>query len=145
MFIAACLDVIILKDTILFVFREGKILPVETPGSGCCRYLTVDWINKVMVKAYKSNLSSNDLYELSDRDEACFNAERFQRLWEEEVNEAKANKNGARQPSLSKCVWKFARTRMILSAILITLSVVLQFIAPVNSTIICQYYLYLFY
>ena len=117
-----------------FLFeREGNILPVETKGSGCCRYLTVDWINTVMVKAYRTGLDSKDLFQLSNRDEGYFNAERFQRIWEEEVQESKSCKNGPRQPSLAKCVWKFSRTRLIISSIFIMLSIVLQFIAPVNE------------
>ena len=113
--------------------REGNVLPVETAGSGCCRYLTVDWINSIMIKAYRNGLSPKDLFQLSTRDEGYFNAERFQRIWEEELKEAKSCKNGPRQPSLAKCVWKFARTRLILSSIFIMLSIVLQFIAPVRS------------
>merc|ERR1719361_2322507 len=108
--------------------KEGRILPVETPGSGCCQYLSVHWMNSVMVKAYRNGLSSKDLYELSGRDEGHFNAERFQRIWEEEVRESQSGKNGIRNPSLAKCVWKFARTRLILSSILIMFSIVLQFV-----------------
>ena len=119
-----------------FYFREGNFLPVETAGSGCCRYLTVDWINSIMVKAYRNGLSAKDLFQLSNRDEGYFNAERFQRIWEEEVREAKSSKNGPRQPSLAKCVWKFSRTRLILSSIFIMLSIVLQFIAPVRKMIV---------
>ena len=86
-----------------------------------------------MIKAYRNGLSPKDLFQLSTRDEGYFNAERFQRIWEEELQEAKSCKNGPRQPSLAKCVWKFARTRLILSSIFIMLSIVLQFIAPVRS------------
>ena len=107
-------------------------MPVETPGSGCCQYLSVHWMNSVMVKAYRNGLSSKDLYELSGRDEGHFNAERFQRIWEEEVRESKSGKNGLRKPSLAKCVWKFAKTRLILSSILIMCSIVLQFVGPVS-------------
>ena len=112
-------------------------MPVETAGSGCCRYLTVDWINSIMVKAYRNGLSPRDLFQLSSRDEGCFNAERFQRIWEEELKEAKTCKNGPRQPSLAKCIWKFSRTRLILSSIFIMLSIVLQFIAPVRFVALC--------
>ena len=128
---------LILLNTSWFIIsynlREGNILPVETAGSGCCRYLTVDWINSIMVKAYRTGLSSKDLFQLSNRDEGYFNAERFQRIWEEEVHEAKYGKNGPRQPSLAKCVWKFSRTRLILSSTFIMISIVLQFIAPVRN------------
>ena len=112
-------------------------MPVETAGSGCCRYLTVDWINSIMVKAYRNGLSPRDLFQLSSRDEGCFNAERLQRIWEEELKDAKRRKNGPRQPSLAKCIWKFSRTRLILSSIFIMLSIVLQFIAPVSFVILC--------
>ena len=115
-----------------YVIREGRILPVETPGSGCCQYLSVHWMNSVMVKAYRNGLSSKDLYELSGRDEGHFNAERFQRIWEEEVSESQSGKNAPRKPSLAKCVWKFAKTRLILSSILIMCSIVLQFVGPVS-------------
>ena len=118
-------------------YREGNVLPVETAGSGCCRYLTVDWINSIMVKAYRNGLSPRDLFQLSSRDEGCFNAERLQRIWEEELKDAKTCKNGPRQPSLAKCIWKFSRTRLILSSIFIMLSIVLQFIAPVSFVILC--------
>ena len=86
-----------------------------------------------MVKAYRSGLSSKDLFQLSNRDEGYHNAERFQRIWEEELHEAKSDKNGPRPPSLAKCVWKFSRTRLILSSIFIMISIVLQFIAPVST------------
>ena len=120
-------------------------MPVETTGSGCCRYLTVDWINTVMVKAYRTGLNSKDLFQLSNKDEAHFNAERFQRIWEEEVNDAKSCKNGLKQPSLARCVWKFSRTRLILSSVFIMLSIILQFVAPVGNIlmyIIVQVQLY---
>ena len=86
----------------------------------------------MMVKAYRNGLSFKDLYELSSRDEGHFNAERFQRIWEEEIRENQSSKNGQTKPSLAKCVWKFARTRLILSSILIMFSIVLQFIGPVG-------------
>ena len=105
---------------------------METAGSGCCQYLSVHWMNSVMVKAYRNGLSSKDLYELSGRDEGHFNAERFQRIWEEEVRESQSGKNAPRKPSLAKCVWKFAKTRLILSSILIMCSIVLQFVGPVS-------------
>ena len=97
---------------------------------GCFSYLTISWMTKFMVKAYKSGLSVLDLGTVADRDQAKYNAERLQRFWDAEQREAKA-KN--KKPSLTWAIWKFGRTRFLLSILFLILSLIMQFLGPVMN------------
>ena len=86
---------------------------------------------------FQKGLSNSDVLEIGDRDDAKINAERFQRLWEQEIENCKAanlKKVGEEKirPSLTNVVWRFARTRLIVCFILIIFSMLLQFIVPVQ-------------
>ena len=92
--------------------------------------LTVSWMNRTMIKAYRSGLSKMDLYALPDRDQGRTNAERLQRIWNDEQETAREQ---GRPASLAKAVVKFIKTRFILSCVLIMVSVILQFMGPVRN------------
>ena len=65
--------------------------------------------------------------------QAKLNAERLQRLWEEEQKSAAA---AGRKPSLVRSVLSFCRTRIFFAAIFLIISVVVQFLAPVTSLLL---------
>ena len=67
------------------------------------------------------------------------NAERFERLWEEEKDKSRqlnANRDPKSEPikpSLSKVAWTFGKTRFIISLTLVVLSMFFQFAGPVEE------------
>ena len=63
-------------------------------------------------------------------DKAVSNARRLQRMWECEIDQAKSS---GKRPSLAKCVWKFCRTRILISSLLFLIAACFQFIAPVRT------------
>jgi hypothetical protein len=78
-----------------------------------------------MMKAYRTGLTADDLFDMPEREQAKANAERMQRIWEEE-------QKGTDRPSLARCVWVFSRTRVVLACIMLTLSTMFQFLGPVR-------------
>ena len=103
-----------------------------------------------MWKAYKGTFGMKDLYTLPLRDQvnvnvikcyinlilkfkfqAKFNAERLQRIWEDEQSQAEET---GRKPSFPKAVLIFAKTRVILASAFMMLSIVFQFLGPVSQT-----------
>ncbi len=83
-----------------------------------------------MLKAFRGGLSRLDLLPVSEEDSARRNAERLQRLWEEEVEAAGRNR---RKPNFGRAVFKFARTRFFISALFMMIASFLQFLGPVRA------------
>ena len=84
-------------------------------------------------------LLPTDLYKTDEPEDAMKNAERFERLWEEEKYKCK-QLNGTRdlqlepvRPSLSRVAWQFGKTRFLIALILVVLSMFLQFVGPVAN------------
>ena len=83
-------------------------------------------------------MKSEDIPSLSSEDDARINAERFAKLYEEEVQRCKTiniNKDSDNKvkPSLAKVAWRFGKTRFIVALVLVMLSMVFQFLGPVSS------------
>ena len=76
-----------------------------------------------MVKANKVGLTKADVFTLADSDKAKTNAERLQRIWEELPEDRR---------TMSRAVWIFARTRILVALLLMMVSLILQFIGPVS-------------
>ena len=131
--------------------RNDEVLPVNHVG--LINYLTVGWLSKVMWKAmkvssfpflsswldylkFKTGLTNEDILPLSGEDDARRNAERMQRIWDEEVLAAKLtrknNSDDEAKPSLSRVVWRFGRTRFLIAICLVFISEILQFVGPVS-------------
>ena len=70
----------------------------------------------------------SDLFRLPTNDQSKETASRLQRLWQEEQELAKKSN---REPSFSRACERFCRSRVIISTIFFSLSVVLQFVGPV--------------
>ena len=66
------------------------------------------------------------MLELSDEDDTQRNGERFERLWEEERERCGETES----PSLTRVAWRFARVRFIICLVLVSFSMVAQFIGP---------------
>ena len=110
----------------MFFSRTGNELPLES--SGCFSYITAGWVTQVMIRAYRYGLSYSDLFNLPTPDHSKESAARLQRLWEEEQESAEANK---KEPNFAKVCAIFCKSRLILATCLFSVSVVLQFLAPV--------------
>ena len=101
-------------------------MPLEK--SGFFSYFTVGWITNIMIRAYRKGLGNTDLFRLPTNDQSKESASRLQRLWQEEQELAK---KANREPSFSRACERFCRSRVIISTIFFSLSVVLQFVGPV--------------
>ena len=83
----------------------------------------------------QSGLTSADILPLSSEDDARRNAERMQRLWDEEVAACKLASTDTARPSLSRVVWRFGKTRFLVALCLVFFSMIFQFIGPVRKQI----------
>ena len=101
------------------------MLPLDHVG--CFSFTFDTWMTSTMVKANKVGLTKADLFTLADSDKAKTNAERLQRIWEELPEERR---------TMSRAVWMFARTRIVVALLLMMLSLILQFLGPVSNHIL---------
>ena len=90
-------------------------------------------MTKLMIKAYRTGLSKIDLFTLQENDQAKFNAERLQRIWEKAVERNRTQGKGP--PSLLSVIWRFGRTRFLLAMVALILSIAMQFLGPVRRQI----------
>ena len=88
-----------------------------------------------MFPCVQSGLTSADILPLSSEDDARRNAERMQRLWDEEVAACKLVTTDTARPSLSRVVWRFGKTRFLVALCLVFFSMIFQFIGPVRKQI----------
>ena len=105
-----------------FAIREGRELPLDHVG--CFSFTFDSWMTSTMVKANKVGLTKADVFTLADSDKAKTNAERLQRIWEELPEDSR---------TMSRAVWIFARTRIVVALLLMMLSLILQFLGPVSN------------
>ena len=60
----------------------------------------------------------------------------MQRIWDEEVLATKLtrknNSDDEAKPSLSRVVWRFGRTRLLIAIWLVFISEILQYVGPVS-------------
>ena len=80
-------------------------------------------------------MKSEDIPSLSSEDDARLNAERFAKLYKEEVERCKTlniNSDNKVKPSLARVAWRFGKTRFIVALVLVMLSMVFQFLGPVR-------------
>lgn len=87
-------------------------------------FITYNWLTKYMVKAYKKGLTVEDVPNPSPQDTCDYNVQRMEALWQEELI-----KEGPQSASLSFASWRFIKTRVIISSIILSLSIILGFIS----------------
>ena len=97
--------------------------------------VTIGWISGLMWKAFKRGLTSEDVFQLNEKDDCKINADILFHLWTEE-------KKCEKSSSLSKVVLRFAKRQLIGNLFLMILASVTQFIGPVlNISMTLETYL----
>lgn len=92
--------------------------------AGLFSFITINWLTRMMWKAFRKGLTEEDFYDLDDTDDAAESARRLESIWGRRVG-----KHGA-ETSLGSAVWRFCRTRTLISIVLMAVSIVLQFVGP---------------
>ncbi|KAG8510014.1 ATP-binding cassette sub-family C member 11, partial [Galemys pyrenaicus] len=95
----------------LIPFRPKPAVPSPHPldDAGLFSYLTVSWLNRLMVLGLQKRLDESTTPKLSVEDASAKNAKRLHRLWEEEVS-----RHGIERASVFRVMLRFQRTRIIL-------------------------------
>lgn len=102
--------------------RQRDMIAVDS--AGLLSFISFSWMSKYMYKAYKTGLSAEDIPEGSPLDSCDLNAQRLELLWQEEVR-----RKGPKRASFGSVVWRFVRTRTIVSSIVFSFSLALGFIS----------------
>ncbi|XP_075427000.1 ATP-binding cassette sub-family C member 5 isoform X2 [Ascaphus truei] len=98
--------------------------PVD--NAGLFSFMTFSWLTPLARTAYrKGELFLEDIWPLSEHESSDINSRRLEKLWLEEVSE-----RGAEEASLRSVVWKFCRTRLIVSIVCLMLTQLAGFIGP---------------
>ncbi|XP_063772646.1 ATP-binding cassette sub-family C member 5 isoform X1 [Pseudophryne corroboree] len=98
--------------------------PVD--NAGLFSFMTFSWLTPLARLAYKKGeLFFEDIWPLSRHECSDINSRRLEKLWSEEVIE-----RGADESSLHSVVWRFCRTRLIISIMCLMLTQLAGFIGP---------------
>ncbi|KAM4694748.1 ATP-binding cassette sub-family C member 5 isoform 4-T5 [Discoglossus pictus] len=98
--------------------------PVD--NAGLFSFMTFSWLTPLARLAYrKGELFLEDVWALSKHESSDVNSRRLERLWLDELAE-----RGAVESSLLSVVWKFCRTRLIISILCLMLTQLAGFIGP---------------
>ncbi|KAM8953932.1 ATP-binding cassette sub-family C member 5 isoform 2-T2 [Pelodytes ibericus] len=98
--------------------------PVD--NAGLFSFMTFSWLTPLARSAYrKGELFLEDVWALSKHECSEINSRRLEKLWLEELSE-----RGADESSLRSVVWKFCRTRLIISIMCLMLTQLAGFIGP---------------
>uniref|UniRef100_A0A669DVK2 ATP binding cassette subfamily C member 12 n=1 Tax=Oreochromis niloticus TaxID=8128 RepID=A0A669DVK2_ORENI len=105
-------------------FSSSQPHPVD--NAGFLSFMTFAWMTPMMWSIFRNKLDISQL-KLSPFDIADTSAQRFQRLWDEEVA-----KRGLEKASLVRVAFRFQQTRLIVSVIIGILAMVSAFLGPVS-------------
>nr|XP_020481811.2 multidrug resistance-associated protein 9-like [Labrus bergylta] len=108
----------------LLPFRWSSPNPHPIDNAGFLSFSTFVWMTPMMWAIFRNRLDMNSL-NLSHFDSADSSGERLHRLWKEEVAEV-----GLEKASLVRVVFRFQRTRLILSVFIGILAMLAAFIGP---------------
>ncbi|XP_053566295.1 ATP-binding cassette sub-family C member 5 isoform X1 [Bombina bombina] len=98
--------------------------PVD--NAGLFSFMTFSWLTPLARIAYKKGeLFLEDIWPLSKHESSDVNCRRLEKLWVEELAE-----HGASESSLCGVVWKFCRTRLIISILCLMLTQLAGFLGP---------------
>ncbi|XP_046389738.1 ATP-binding cassette sub-family C member 5-like [Ischnura elegans] len=103
--------------------KESRHLP--SSDAGCLSFVSSSWLSPLMFKAFRKGISTEDVWDLSKKDSAKYNASRLTHFWEEEIKVKGSNK-----ASLARAVWRFSRTRLLWATVLMILTNAFQFLGP---------------
>ncbi|XP_005727589.1 multidrug resistance-associated protein 9 [Pundamilia nyererei] len=104
--------------------RFSSPQPHPVDNAGFLSFMTFAWMTPLMWSIFRNKLDISEL-KLSPFDIADTSAQRFQRLWDEEVA-----KRGLEKASLVRVAFHFQRTRLIVSVIIGILAMVSAFLGP---------------
>ncbi|KAK3908119.1 Multidrug resistance-associated protein 5 [Frankliniella fusca] len=105
-----------------------KVIKKDAIGvdqAGLFSFIFSSWISKLMYKAHRKGLVSTDIPRGSPFDSCDYNVQRLEMLWQEEIRNF-----GPSGASLSRAVWRFVKTRIIVDWLIFTISSVLGFLTP---------------
>ncbi|XP_046820513.1 ATP-binding cassette sub-family C member 5-like isoform X7 [Vespa crabro] len=102
---------------------DKEAMPADS--AGLFSYMFVTWMTRYLWKAYKKGILLSDLPLISPYDSSIYNLQRLENLWQEELH-----RNGPNNASFCMAVWKFVRTRVFVSSIFLSCSVIFGFISP---------------
>ena len=94
----------------LIPFRPSAKSKHPNDQAGLFSIITFFWLSALVCKIFKKPPKSEDLWEISEYDETKRNYKRLVRIWKQEVKE-----KGFKDASIHRVVWKFVRTRMLIS------------------------------
>lgn len=101
--------------------------PVD--NAGLFSFMTFSWLTPLARIAYKKGeLFFEDVWPLSQHESSDVNSRRLEKLWLEELKEQTPE-----DASLRSVVWKFCRTRLIISIMCLMLTQLAGFIGPVST------------
>uniref|UniRef100_A0A3Q3NJL9 ATP-binding cassette, sub-family C (CFTR/MRP), member 12 n=1 Tax=Labrus bergylta TaxID=56723 RepID=A0A3Q3NJL9_9LABR len=113
-----------LQTLLPFRWSSPKSVPHPIDNAGFLSFSTFVWMTPMMWAIFRNRLDMNSL-NLSHFDSADSSGERLHRLWKEEVAEV-----GLEKASLVRVVFRFQRTRLILSVFIGILAMLAAFIGP---------------
>ncbi|KAK2719862.1 hypothetical protein QYM36_005364 [Artemia franciscana] len=93
--------------------------------AGFFSFMTFSWMWKFIKIAYERGLEPNDLPVCSQLDSCEYNSQRFAHLWLEELR-----CQGRQKASLGRVMWRFCRTRVLITMGIFLLSLTLGFLGP---------------
>ncbi|CAL8305027.1 unnamed protein product [Arctogadus glacialis] len=98
--------------------------PVD--NAGLFSFMTLHWLTPLALKAYRaSSLGIDDVCGLSCHEAAETNCQRLESMWNEELK--RGGKDG---PSLTRVLWRFCQTRMLVAIFALLLTMVAGFVGP---------------
>ncbi|XP_078614374.1 ATP-binding cassette sub-family C member 5-like [Branchiostoma floridae x Branchiostoma japonicum] len=103
--------------------KQPSVNPLD--DAGLLSFMTFSWLTPLIKMAYKGKLTLENVWQHSPHDRAEPNYKRFERLWKEEVERV-----GMKKASLPRTIWRFTRTRMLMSLLTIIVCMAGAFIAP---------------
>ncbi|XP_078614100.1 ATP-binding cassette sub-family C member 5-like [Branchiostoma floridae x Branchiostoma japonicum] len=103
--------------------EQPSVNPLD--DAGLLSFMTFSWLTPLIKMAYKGKLTLENVWQHSPHDRAKPNYKRFERLWKEEVERV-----GMKKASLPRTIWRFTRTRMLMSLLTILIFSAGTFLTP---------------
>uniref|UniRef100_A0A9J8C7K8 ATP-binding cassette sub-family C member 5 n=1 Tax=Cyprinus carpio carpio TaxID=630221 RepID=A0A9J8C7K8_CYPCA len=101
--------------------------PVD--NAGFFSFMTLQWLSPLAWRAHKEScLKIEDVWGLSCHEASETNCQRLEWLWHEELK--RRGKDGA---SLSRVIWRFCQTRMLVAIFSLLITMVAGFVGPVTQ------------
>lgn len=98
--------------------------PVD--NAGLFSFMTLHWLSPLALKAYRaSSLSIGDVWGLSCHEASAVNCQRLEYLWHDELK-----RHGREGASLTRAMWRFCQTRMLVAIFSLLLTMVAGFVGP---------------